>query len=177
VTQIGRGLISLLLPPLLPPPCAWCVVRGAWCVVRGAWCVVRYAWWQVAEHGNNRVQEVDVMAQSHIGYLCRPGTIAGPRAVTASPSLVAVSAWSRGDSGQHVVCLFDAVSRVALRTLGGVCGGEDGQLLCPRGLRVTADGNGVLVADEGKSSVVWVDGPSVVAGGWEVGNGVCSAHT
>ncbi len=86
---------------------------------------------QVAEHGNNRVQEVDVMAQAHVGFLCKPGAVQGPRAVAASPTLVAVSAWTSPDSEDHVVHLFNATSRAHLRVMGG-----GGLLNCPFGLRI-----------------------------------------
>ena len=47
----------------------------------------------VAEHGNNRVQEVDVVKGTHVGYLGPDGGLLGPFAVAASPTLIAVSSW------------------------------------------------------------------------------------
>ncbi len=94
----------------------------------------------MAEHGNDRVQEIDLTTQAHVGYLCAPGTLHGPRGVAASSTLIAVSAWRAEGVGDHVVHVFDAVTRGALRVLGWACGSVDGQLDRPMGLRITADG-------------------------------------
>ncbi len=87
------------------------------------------------------------MARAHVGYLGPPGLLSGPRAVAACPTLLAVSAWKRELQGPHVVHLFDAGSRAHLRTLGHMYGHGDGTLGCPNGLRLTAGGTRVVVAD------------------------------
>ena len=47
----------------------------------------------VADIGNDRVQEVDVVDRVHVGYLYPPGAIAGPRAVAASQTTIAFTAF------------------------------------------------------------------------------------
>ncbi len=44
----------------------------------------------VTEDANDRVQEVDTVTRSHVGYLYPPGAICGPRAVAASHKYIAV---------------------------------------------------------------------------------------
>jgi hypothetical protein len=95
---------------------------------------------QVAEHGNDRVQEVDVATQSHVGFLCPPGTLLGPRGVAASPVYIAVSTWRAEGVGEHVVHVFHADTHAAVMVVGWACGSVDGQLDRPMGLRITADG-------------------------------------
>jgi hypothetical protein len=88
----------------------------------------------------------------HVGYVAAPGTIAGPRGVAARGSLVAVSAWKRYDSGDHVVRVFEGggatwtAARVVAGGFGGP-GGAGGQLHLPLGLRFTCDGIGLTVAE------------------------------
>jgi len=87
-----------------------------------------------------------------------PGTIAGPRGVAARGSLVAVSAWKNGHSGDHVVRVFEGggASWSPVRELAGgfgAPGGIDGQLNRPYGLRFTRDGTGLVVADVGNHLV------------------------
>ena len=97
---------------------------------------------------------VDVTRRVHAGYLAAPGSIAGPTGVAASwaSPLVAVSAWRRGDSGDHVVHVYAGSGSgwEAVRVIGGGFGGPgaaDGQLNWPFGLRFSADGSAVCVAD------------------------------
>ena len=46
-----------------------------------------------------------------------------------------------------------AVSRAHVRVLGGGCGPAAGQLKCPYGVRLSADGTHVVVADSGNDRV------------------------
>jgi hypothetical protein len=108
----------------------------------------------VADAGADAVHVVDVVCGSHVGYLASTGSISGPRGVAASGTspLVAVSAWKRPDSGDHVVVVYRGSGAVweAVRTIGGGFGGpgsRDGQLSMPFGLRFSGDGCGVCVAD------------------------------
>ena len=107
----------------------------------------------VTDAGHDAVHVIDVVGRVHVGYVAAPGIIAGPRGVAARGSLVAVSAWEEWDSGDHVVRLFEGsgASWSAVRVVGGGFGGPGrarGQLHCPRGLRLTGDGTGLVVADE-----------------------------
>ncbi len=65
---------------------------------------------------------------------------------------MAVSAWKKACSGDHVVRLFEGSGAMwtALRVVAGGFGGPgsaDGQLEVPRGLQFTGDGTGLVVAD------------------------------
>ncbi len=105
----------------------------------------------VTDAGHDAVHVIDVVSQVHVGYVAAPGAIDGPRGVAARGSLVAVSAW-RGGSGEHVVRVFEGsgASWSAVRVVGGGFGGPgsaDGQLKSPHGLRFSADGTGLAVAD------------------------------
>jgi hypothetical protein len=109
----------------------------------------------VTDHGHDAVHVVDVVGRSHAGYLASPGSIAGPRGVAASGAspLVAVSAWKKGDSGDHVVVVYRGSGAVweAVLVIGGGFGGPgslDGQLFMPSGLRFCRDGATVCVADQ-----------------------------
>ncbi len=102
--------------------------------------------------GHDAVHVIDVAGRVHVGYVAAPGTIAGPRGVAARGSLVAVSAWKHGYSGEHVVHVFEGSGAMwtAVREVAGGFGGPgsaDGQLHCPYGLRFTGDGVGLAVAD------------------------------
>ncbi len=106
----------------------------------------------LTDAGHYAVHVIDVAGQAHVGYVAAPGTIAGPLGVAARGSLVAVSAWQLPRTGDHVVRLFEGsgASWTAVRVLAGGFGGPgsaDGQLYRPRGLRFTADGTGLVVAD------------------------------
>lgn len=106
----------------------------------------------VADHGNNRVQVVDVVSHSYLWDFCGPGTVKGPRAVAASSSgsLVVVSAWLYSSHGIHV---FDSTTKAHLRAIGLGYGSDDGQLNCPYGLKVSVDGTFLCVADSGNHRV------------------------
>ncbi len=112
----------------------------------------------VTDAGADAVHIVDVVGETHAGYLASPGSIAGPRGVAASgvseSPLVAVSAWAWMDSGDHVVVVYRGSGVVweAVRVIGGGFGGpgpRDGQLQMPHGLRLSGSGDGsvVCVAD------------------------------
>jgi hypothetical protein len=110
--------------------------------------------------GANAVHLVDVVAQTHAGYLASPGSIAGPWGVAASGTspLVAVSAWKKDDSGDHVVVVYRGSGTVwhAVRVIGGGFGdpgARDGQLSMPYGLRFSRDGTSVCVADHWNNRV------------------------
>jgi hypothetical protein len=110
----------------------------------------------VTDAGHDAVHVVDMVGRSHAGYLASPGSIAGPRGVAASGAspLVAVSAWKKSDSGDHVVVVYRGSGAVweAVRVIGGgfgCPGSRDGQLKWPYGLRFSADGSAICVAEYG----------------------------
>jgi hypothetical protein len=112
----------------------------------------------VTDAGHNAVHVIDVAGRVHAGYVAAPGTIGGPRGVAARGSLVAVSAWKRQRSGEHVVRVFEGSGAMwtVVRVVAGGFGGPgraDGQLNRPHGLRFTGDGTGLAVADAGNSRV------------------------
>jgi DNA-binding beta-propeller fold protein YncE len=116
----------------------------------------------VTDSGHDAVHVLDVMERTHAGYVASPGSIAGPRGVAASGTspLVAVSAWKKWDSGDHVVVVYRGGGAVweAVRVISvgfGGPGSRDGQLNLPRGLRFSGDGSGICVADwyNGRASV------------------------
>ncbi len=88
--------------------------------------------------------------------------------MAARGSLVAVSAW-RGWLGDHVVRLFEGSGAMwtAVRVLAGGFrdpGREVGQLNEPAGLRFTADGTGLVVADWRNHRV----SRYIPCGGWDL---------
>jgi hypothetical protein len=112
----------------------------------------------LTDAGHDAVHVIDVAGRVHAGYMAAPGTIAGPRGVAARGSLVAVSAWGKAGSGDHVVRVFEGSGAMwtAVRVVGGGFGGPgsaDGHLRCPRGLRFSGDGTGLAVADRGNNRV------------------------
>jgi hypothetical protein len=112
----------------------------------------------LTDAGHDAVHVIDVAGGVHAGYVAAPGTIAGPRGVAARGSLVAVSAWKKRGSGEHVVRVFEGSGAMwsEVRVVGDGFGGPgsaDGQLHCPRGLRFSGDGTGLAVADGGNSRV------------------------
>ncbi len=112
----------------------------------------------LTDAGHDAVHVIDVAGFVHVGYVAAPGTIAGPRGVAARGSLVAVSAWKKILSGEHVVRVFEGSGTIwtAVRMVGGGFGGPgsaDGRLWCPYGLRFTGDGTGLAVADGGNYRV------------------------
>ncbi len=122
----------------------------------------------VTDGGHDAVHLVDAVGWTHAGYVASPGSIAGPRGVAASGTspLVAVSAWKKSGSGDHVVVVYrgshGGAVWEAVRVIGGELGGPgsgDGQLHRPYGLRFSGDGSTVCVADpcNGRASVFRVD--------------------
>jgi hypothetical protein len=112
----------------------------------------------ITDGGHDAVHVIDVVGRAHVGYVASPGTIAGPRgvAVQGPGSLVAISAWRERDSGDHVVHLFKCSGSAweAVRVIGGgfgAPGSEDGQLHLPLGLRFSATGAMICVADCGNA--------------------------
>jgi hypothetical protein len=106
----------------------------------------------LTDAGHDAVHVIDVAGRAHVGYVAAPGTIAGPRGVAERGSLVAVSTWRGYDSGEHVVWLFKGSGTMwtAVRVVAGGFrgpGSAGGQLYRPYGLRFTADGTGLAVAD------------------------------
>ena len=110
----------------------------------------------ITDHGHDAVHLVDVVNQRHAGYFVPPGSVAGPRGVaacnTATCALVAISTWKECRSGDHVVHIFAARGSGwnIMRVIGGgfgYPGPADGQLSVPMGLRFSADGSAVCVAD------------------------------
>jgi hypothetical protein len=106
----------------------------------------------VSDCGKGAVHVVDVVRLTHVGYVAAPGSISGPRGVAARGRLTAVSAFQRYNVGDHAVHLFEGsgASWTPLRVLAGGFGAPgpvDGQLNQPKGLRFSADGAHVAVAD------------------------------
>ncbi len=101
----------------------------------------------VTDVGRDAVHVVDVANEVHCGYVAAPGTINGPQGVATRGSLVAVSAWGDMDENGGTVHLFESTAGAGwtpARVLAR------GQLRQPFGLRFTADGAGLVVA-EGRS--------------------------
>jgi hypothetical protein len=95
----------------------------------------------VAEGGNDRVQEVDVMGPSHVAFW-GVGLLEGPRGVAACRTLVAVT-----EQGAKRVSLFDSSTRALLRWCGGPESSSSELLYLPRGLCFSDHGLRVIVAD------------------------------
>jgi hypothetical protein len=132
----------------------------------------------VTDVGHDAVHLVDVVGRSHTGYVASPGSIAGPRGVVASGALplVAVSAWKRPSSGDHVVVVYRGSGTVweAVQVIGGGFGApgpRDGQLRMPYGLRFSGDGSVICVADGGncRASVFRVGDGGFV---WHIAKGL-----
>ncbi len=105
----------------------------------------------VTDAGHHAVHVVNVASQLHVGYVCAPGSVSGPRCVASKDCLVAVSCWAHYDSGDHVVRLFEGSGAVwaPVRVLGLGCGfgNAPGQFNEPFGVRFAADGLRIVVAD------------------------------
>jgi hypothetical protein len=87
------------------------------------------------------VHVIDVVRGTHVGYLAAPGTIFYPRGVAARKSLAAVGCWDSGHAG-NAVRVFEGsgATWTVVRLIVGV-------LSLPSGLRFTADGLRLAVAD------------------------------
>jgi hypothetical protein len=118
----------------------------------------------VTDAGNDRVVELEVggvITGRPPVQRCTFGGGAGcaPRGVAACGALIAVSGWSKGGSGDHVVTLHSAVSKAVVRRVGAGrrMGAGDGQLNCPTGLCFAGGGAQVVVADRGNIRVCAFD--------------------
>ncbi len=117
----------------------------------------------VASHGTRRVVVLDMGGVGGGGGAPVPaGAFGGsgpddpaPRFVAACAGLVAVSGWTDAFAGDHTVTLYAAGTwaRVRVVGVGRGRGAGDGQLLRPFGLRFSADGARLLVAEEGNDRV------------------------
>ncbi len=111
----------------------------------------------VTDAGHSAVHVIDMTAkpQMHVGFVCAPGSVLGPRCVASKGSLVAISTWKDHKIGDHIVQLFEGSGSVwtPLRVLGGGFGHAAGQLYQPFGVRFSADGQRVVVADAGNGRV------------------------
>ena len=113
----------------------------------------------VSDWGHDAVHIVDVVSRTHVGYVAAPRTIAGPCGVAASgaASLVAISTWKERFGDQHMVHIYRAgSSRVHwthVRVIGSGIGKSDGHFNRPFGLRFSADGSAIYVADMGNHRV------------------------
>ena len=96
----------------------------------------------VAECSNNRVQEVTVDDGSWVRFV---GEGVNADYVTCSESVIAVA-----ETIKSRVVLLSWADGSLLGQFGGE-GSGDGQLKYPRGLRLLADGRGVVVADQGNN--------------------------
>ena len=94
----------------------------------------------VAERYNNRLQEVNIDDGGWVRFVGE-GLLEKPNHVACSEAVIAVS-----ESSQHRVTLLSWVDGSLLARFGSK-GSGDGQLDWPRGLRLLADGSGVVVAD------------------------------
>jgi hypothetical protein len=108
----------------------------------------------VTDAGHNAVHAVDVVSQTHVGYVASPGSFAGPRGVAAcwTSPLVAVSAWKSHDGHDHVVVVYrgSGAHWGAVRVIGGHC---HPQFKMPFGLRFSADGSCICVAERGNGRI------------------------
>ena len=103
----------------------------------------------VTDRGHGAVHVVDAVRGSHVGYVAPPGSVTGPCGVAASDVLVAVSSFKPPCLGTH--------GRVHVyRDVGNSCwepvrviGESKDQMRAPYGLRFSADGSRICVADPG----------------------------
>ena len=116
----------------------------------------------VTDAGHGAVHAINVVTQRPAGFVAPPGCIAGPRGVAAHGPLVAVTGWRRASRGDHAVHVFQSGAGsdthhddtsptwTLIHIIGddfGAPGDGDGQLSCPYGVRFTAEGTGLAVAD------------------------------
>jgi hypothetical protein len=101
----------------------------------------------VTDAGHDAVHVIDVVHQTHVGFVAAPGTIAGPRGVAARGAMAAISAWKRCECSIQIFEGSDA-SWTPVRTICGDSGAA--QLVRPMGLRLTSCDRGtaaLVVAD------------------------------
>jgi len=85
------------------------------------------------------VYVIDVVRGTHVGYVAAPGTIACPRGVATRKSLAAVTCC------EHVVRVYEGSDECTWAAVRVIAGG----FVWPEGLRFTANGLGLAVADFG----------------------------
>lgn len=112
----------------------------------------------VTDVGHHAVHIIDVVNRTHEGYLASPGTILGPRGITASGTcpLVAVSSWPPDMHGTRKVTLFRRQETVweAFRVIDGSRTSQR-YLAMPCGLRFNSEGTMICVADRWRDCVIW----------------------
>jgi len=104
----------------------------------------------LTDAGKDAVHVIDVVARAHVGYVGGGlGCIPGPRGVAAKAAMVAVSSWREDHLGDHTVWLFEGAGSAwtLVRKLGSGPVDCVGMFHMPLGLRFTADGTGLAVAD------------------------------
>ena len=106
----------------------------------GGVCVTPRGTLLVAERNNKRLQEVTIDDGSHIRFIGE-GSLDGPEYVDASASVIAVT-----EHPPHRVTLLSWEDGSVIAQFGSQ-GSDPGQLREPRGVRLLADGSGVIVAD------------------------------
>ena len=106
----------------------------------GGVCITPRGTLLVAEQHNKRLQEASIDDGAWLQFVGE-GLLETPNYVTCSESVIAVS-----ETANHRVTLLSWADGSLLGRFGSG-GSGDGQLNCPRGLRLMADGSGV-VADE-----------------------------
>jgi DNA-binding beta-propeller fold protein YncE len=94
----------------------------------------------VAEYGNNRVQQVRIADGSWVRFVGE-GVLKSPEFVDCNADVIAVS-----ESDWHRISVFSWADGSVRARFGGYGGGPS-QLKHPRGVRLLADGSGLVVAD------------------------------
>jgi hypothetical protein len=94
----------------------------------------------VAEAVNNRVQQVRIVDGSWVRFVGE-GVLDKPQCVDCNADVIAVSEW-----GCHRISVLSWADG-SVRAQFGSLGSGPGQLYYPRGVRLLADGSGVVVAD------------------------------
>ena len=117
----------------------------------GGLCVTPRGSLLVADFCNNRLPEVDMdSGDAAFVRVLGGGKLPSPQTVDCTPEVVAVA------SDVHFVFLLSMADGCVTARLGGY--GLSGTCLkCPRGVRLLADGSGVVVADRGNRRVVVLD--------------------
>ena len=112
----------------------------------------------VADSGVGAVHIIDVVGRLHAGFVAAPGTLLGCRGVAAWGDLVAVSAWRDFHYSEHLIHVFEGSGTTwfpARRVVScfGVRNRPTEELWHPRGLRFTADGSKMVIADQSLNCV------------------------